>query len=404
MLNTNTRYLHETARRLRRAPRARCCRPRCRRVLLRELRERGQRARAAPGPRLHARPARRRRRWRRLPRQHPGAHRRQPLQVRRPGRRRARRRGCTSRRCPTTYRGRVRRDDPEAGRKYARAASGDAAPSWRRTAAGPRRSSRVAPRRAAGRSCCRRATSRRRTAHVRAAGGVCIADEVQVGFGRVGTPLLGLRDPGRRAGHRHAGQADRERPPARRGRDHAGDRRARSPTGWSTSTPSAATRVGARVGLAVLDVIARRAAAGARAQGGRAPARGPVGALARHPVVGDVRGLGLFLGSGARQRPGDARAGAAPAADHVVNGCGSAGSCSSTDGPTTTSSRSSRRCRSRPRTPTCWLPSWPRRSQRTARRRNKEAKSRSRLHGSRLRAQARRSEPGSLRPRPRPRP
>ncbi len=36
--------------------------------------------------------------------------------------------------------------------------------------------------------------------------------------------LLGLRDAGRRAGHRHDGQADRQRPPARRRRHHAADR------------------------------------------------------------------------------------------------------------------------------------------------------------------------------------
>ena len=36
--------------------------------------------------------------------------------------------------------------------------------------------------------------------------------------------LLGLRDAGRDAGHRHAGQADRQRPSARRGGHHAGDR------------------------------------------------------------------------------------------------------------------------------------------------------------------------------------
>ena len=45
---------------------------------------------------------------------------------------------------------------------------------------------------------------------------VCIADEVQVGFGRVGAHVLGLRAPGRRPRHRHARQADRQRPPDRR--------------------------------------------------------------------------------------------------------------------------------------------------------------------------------------------
>ena len=77
---------------------------------------------------------------------------------------------------------------------------------------------------APARSCFPTATSRRPSPHARAAGAVCIADEVQAGFGRVGTHTLGLRDPGRRAGHRHAGKADRQRPPARRGSDHAGAR------------------------------------------------------------------------------------------------------------------------------------------------------------------------------------
>ena len=49
---------------------------------------------------------------------------------------------------------------------------------------------------------------------VRAAGGVCIADEVQVGFGRVRHAFLGVRNAGRHARHRHDGEADRQRAPA----------------------------------------------------------------------------------------------------------------------------------------------------------------------------------------------
>ncbi len=61
--------------------------------------------------------------------------------------------------------------------------------------------------------------------HVRTAGGVCIADEVQLGFGAGRQPLLGLRCHGRRARHRHARQADRQRLPAGRGDHHASNRR-----------------------------------------------------------------------------------------------------------------------------------------------------------------------------------
>ena len=57
-------------------------------------------------------------------------------------------------------------------------------------------------------------------------GGLAIADEVQVGYGRLGALVLGLRAAGRRAGHRHRRQGDGQRAPARRGHHLAG----RSPT------------------------------------------------------------------------------------------------------------------------------------------------------------------------------
>ncbi len=58
-------------------------------------------------------------------------------------------------------------------------------------------------------------------ARVRAAGGVCIADEVQIGFGRPGRRDVGIRAARRGAGRRHPGQADRQRAPGGRRRDHA---------------------------------------------------------------------------------------------------------------------------------------------------------------------------------------
>ena len=60
---------------------------------------------------------------------------------------------------------------------------------------------------------------------IRAAGGLFIADEVQSGFYRTGDEMWGFRYAERRAGHRHARQADRRRPPDRRGDHDPGDRR-----------------------------------------------------------------------------------------------------------------------------------------------------------------------------------
>ena len=61
--------------------------------------------------------------------------------------------------------------------------------------------------------------------HAREAGAVCIADEVQVGFGRVGS-ISGDSRPRARTScrHRDSGQAHRQRASARRGRDDSGDR------------------------------------------------------------------------------------------------------------------------------------------------------------------------------------
>ena len=60
---------------------------------------------------------------------------------------------------------------------------------------------------------------------VRAAGGVCIADEVQVGFGRAGSAFWAFEEQRGGAGHRHHGQAHRQRPSARRRGHNPGDRR-----------------------------------------------------------------------------------------------------------------------------------------------------------------------------------
>ena len=66
--------------------------------------------------------------------------------------------------------------------------------------------------------------SRSSTTSCTSYGGLCIADEVQTGFGRTGDTLLGLRELGRHARPGDDGQGDRQRRPAGRLRHAARDR------------------------------------------------------------------------------------------------------------------------------------------------------------------------------------
>jgi len=132
-------------------------------------------------------------------------------------------------------------------------------------------------------------------ARVRAAGGICIADEVQIGFGRAGGTFWGFEQ------HQVVPDVVTLGKPI--GNGH--------PLGAVVTTPQVAhsfltgmeyfntfggNPVSAAVGLAVLDVIAdERLQARADRLGQRLLA-GLRGVAGRHRCVGDVRGTGLFLG------------------------------------------------------------------------------------------------------------
>jgi 4-aminobutyrate aminotransferase-like enzyme len=90
--------------------------------------------------------------------------------------------------------------------------------------------------------------------------------------------------------------------------------------------------VSCEIGLAVLDVIRdERLQERARTVGGRLKA-GLAGLAERHPIVGDVRGLGLFLGI-ELVRDRATLAPAAEEADYVVNRLRERGVLTGTDGP-----------------------------------------------------------------------
>jgi 4-aminobutyrate aminotransferase-like enzyme len=168
-------------------------------------------------------------------------------------------------------------------------------------------------------------------AQVRAAGGICIADEVQVGFGRLGSHFWAFETQdvvpdivtlGKPIGNGH-------------------------PLGAVVTTPEVAASfangmeyfntfggnpVSCAVGLAVLDVIEDEGLQSrARSVGDRLKS-GLQDLIGQHRIVGDVRGLGMFLGvelvrdRGSREPAGDE-------ASYVAERMKERGVLVSTDGP-----------------------------------------------------------------------
>ena len=231
---------------------------------------------------------------------------------------------------PDDYRGEYKRDDPAAGDKYAAAVR-------TRLAAATSRGRRIAA------FICESCPSvggqivpppgylRAVYRDVRDAGGVCIADEVQTAYGRMGTSFYAFEAQevipdivvlGKPIGNGYPLGAVITTPAI-------ADAFANGMEFFSTfggSTVSAAT------GLAVLDVMRdEQLQAHARLTGERL--RGALEALAeRHTIVGDVRGSGFFLGV---ELVGDAetRAPAAAEAADVVEQMRERGILLGTDGP-----------------------------------------------------------------------
>jgi 4-aminobutyrate aminotransferase-like enzyme/Ser/Thr protein kinase RdoA (MazF antagonist) len=131
--------------------------------------------------------------------------------------------------------------------------------------------------------------------HVRAAGGVCIADEVQVGFGRVGTHFWGFETYGvvpdivtlgKPIGNGHPLAAVVTTPAVA----------ASFANGMEYFNTFGGNPVSCAVGLAVLDVLEEERLQERAARVGARLLAGLRQLLPRHPLVGDVRGLGLHIG------------------------------------------------------------------------------------------------------------
>jgi 4-aminobutyrate aminotransferase-like enzyme len=167
--------------------------------------------------------------------------------------------------------------------------------------------------------------------HVRVAGGVCIADEVQVGFGRVGSHMWAFETQGVVPDIVTMGKPI--------GNGH--------PLGAVITTPEIAASfangmeyfntfggnpVSCAIGLEVLNVIQREALQGQAGRVGAYLMKGLSGLMGRHPLVGDVRGLGLFagvelVGDRGQRRP------ATRQAKYIANRMRDLGVLMSTDGP-----------------------------------------------------------------------
>ncbi|MBS1968196.1 MAG: aminotransferase class III-fold pyridoxal phosphate-dependent enzyme [Chloroflexi bacterium SZAS-1] len=167
--------------------------------------------------------------------------------------------------------------------------------------------------------------------YVRVAGGVCIADEVQVGFGRLGTQFWGFQTQGvvpdivvlgKPIGNSFPLAAVVTTPEIAAAFDN----------GMEFFSTFGGNPVACAVGLAVLDVLEEEKLPSNAQQVGDYMLGGLRALAARHAVVGDARGMGLFLGlelvrDRATQEP------AADIAAYVVNRLRERGILAGTDGP-----------------------------------------------------------------------
>jgi len=132
-------------------------------------------------------------------------------------------------------------------------------------------------------------------AHVRAAGGVTIADEVQTGLGRMGTSFWAFEDQGvvpdivvmgKPLGNGHPIGAVVT----------TSEIAASFDNGMEFFSTFGGNTVSCAIGLAVLDVLRDEQLQSHALRIGQRMLAGLRPFVDRHPIVGDVRGSGLFLG------------------------------------------------------------------------------------------------------------
>ena len=192
---------------------------------------------------------------------------------------------------PDGYRGRHRASDPECGARYAEEV-GRAVEALKGRPAGFLFESILS---CGGQIPLPDGFLRGAFERVRAAGGVCIADEVQVGFGRAGSSFWAFEEHGvvpdivtmgKPIGNGHPLAAVVTTPEIADSFNN----------GMEYFNTFGGNPVSCRIGLAVLDVIEEEGLQEHARRVGERLIAGLKGLVERHPIVGDARGTGLFQG------------------------------------------------------------------------------------------------------------
>ncbi len=231
---------------------------------------------------------------------------------------------------PDDYRGAYRRDDPEAGTKYAAQVAGilEHMQGQGRQAGAFLTESLPS---VAGQIVFPPGYLADVYPQVRAAGGVCIADEVQTGFGRLGTHLWGFETQGVVPDIVVMGKPIGNAFPLAAVITTA-EIAASFANGMEYFSTFGGNPVASAAGLAVLNVLEKDWLQERALRVGKYWAAELQKLQQRHPLIGDVRGSGLYLGIDL-VRQADSREPASAEAHYVVNRLRELGILAGTDGP-----------------------------------------------------------------------
>jgi 4-aminobutyrate aminotransferase-like enzyme/murein DD-endopeptidase MepM/ murein hydrolase activator NlpD len=196
---------------------------------------------------------------------------------------------------PDVYRGKYRRDDPNAGRKYAQDLK-RIIQQLKSEGKGVAAFICEPMQGCGGQIIFPPKYLQEAFRHIRKAGGVCIVDEVQVGFGRVGTHFWGFQTQdvvpdivtmGKPIGNGHPLGAVVTTPEIAK---------SFTDTGMEFFSTTGGNPVSCAVGLAVLDELETRKLQKHAHTVGKHLLERLQQLKTRYPLIGDVRGMGLFIG------------------------------------------------------------------------------------------------------------